>query len=439
MSAFRFNEKYLSQIPALQLLINLGYQYLPPEQALTERQGKLGNVLLEGILREQLKRLNRIVHKGREYLFSEENIQSAIQKLKNVRYDGLLRTNEAIYDLLTLGAALEQTIEGDSRSFNLRYLDWSDPERNVFHVTAEFPVERTRSTETARPDIVLFVNGIPLAVIECKSPKEEVDQAVSQSIRNQGDDYIPRLFTFAQLVMGVNKNAALFATAGTARKFWSAWKELRDKDQDVEKAVNNPLTVEQKRALFSGEFAPARAFFEKQEGGRLVTEQDRAIQSLCRPGRLLEIAFRFTLFENGIKKIARYQQYFVVKSTLERIRQFDSEGRRQGGIIWHTQGSGKSLTMVMLARNLALDPEIPDPRIVLVTDRDDLDTQIYKTFAGCGIVDNDRDPCRASSGEQPANSESRFRVRGVSAEKSRASTIWAAEGAAASCAARIIM
>ncbi len=104
--------------------------------------------------------------------------------------------------------------------------------------------------------------------------------------------------------------------------------------------------------MFNDDFAVARRFFEAQaaEAARLVTEQDKAIYSLCRPERLLELAYRFTVFDGGLKKIARYQQYFVVKSTLERIRQFDRDGRRKGGMIWHTQGSGKSLTMVMLAR-----------------------------------------------------------------------------------------
>jgi type I restriction enzyme R subunit len=230
---FRFNEKYLSQIPALQFLISLGFEYLPPSKALAARQGKTGNILLEGILRDQIKRINRINYKGREFLFSEENIQTAIQKLKNVKYDGLLRTNEAVYDLITLGTALEQNIEGDSKSFNLNYIDWRVSENNVFHVTAEYSVERSRSTETARPDIVLFVNGIPLAVIECKSPKVEIEQAVSQSIRNQGDDYIPKLFAFVQLVMGVNKNGAKYATVGSSIIFWSVWKELRDREEDV--------------------------------------------------------------------------------------------------------------------------------------------------------------------------------------------------------------
>jgi len=118
---------------------------------------------------------------------------------------------------------------------------------------------------------------------------------------------------------------------------------------------------------------------------RFVTEQDKALYSLCRPKRLLELAWKFTVFDGSIKKIARYQQYFVVKSTLERIKNFDSNGTRQGGVIWHTQGSGKSLTMVMLTRNLALDPEITNPRIVLVTDRDDLDKQLGNTFVACGL------------------------------------------------------
>ncbi|MEK7243212.1 MAG: type I restriction endonuclease, partial [Thermodesulfobacteriota bacterium] len=262
MNGFRFNEKYLSQIPALQLLINLGFEYLPPAKALAARLGKTGNILLEGILRDQLKRINRIHYKGREFLFSEENIQTAIQKLKNIKYDGLLKTNEAVYDLITLGTALEQTIEGDSKSFNLNYIDWRNRERNVFHVTAEYSVERSRSTETARPDIVLFVNGIPLAVIECKSPKVGIEQAVSQSIRNQSDDYIPKLFASVQLVMGVSKNAARYATVGSSAKFWGIWKELRDREEDVAGFVEKNLTDEQKAELFRGEFAVCRAFFD---------------------------------------------------------------------------------------------------------------------------------------------------------------------------------
>jgi type I restriction enzyme R subunit len=394
MSNFQFNEKHLSQIPALQLLISLGFEYITPAEALYERQERTSNVLLENILRSQLKEINRIRYKANEYLFSEENVQSAIQKLKNIKYDGLLKTNEAVYDLLTLGTALEQTIEGNSKSFNLNYIDWRNQQRNCFHVTIEYSVERSRSTETARPDIVLFVNGIPFCVIECKAPQVEVEQAVSQSIRNQNDDYIPKLFIYTQLVLAVNKNSAMYATTGSAAKFWGIWKEPQMEAGDrkfgkLQEFVNKPL--ENHTLARIADTLNTNPVSLKTD--RLVTEQDKAIYSLCRPDRLLELAWKFTIFDGGIKKIARYQQYFVIKSTLNRVKHFDSNSSRKGGIIWHTQGSGKSLTMVMLTRNLALDTEIMNPRIVLVTDRDDLDKQLGNTFAACGLEAN-----RATSG-----------------------------------------
>jgi type I restriction enzyme R subunit len=394
MCEFATNEKLTSQVPALQLLIGFGFEFLTPAEALRERQDRTSNVLLESILRNQLKEINRIRYKGSEYLFSEENVQSAIQKLKNIKYDGLLKTNEAIYDLITLGTAMEQTIEGDSKSFNLNYIDWRNPGRNKFHVTVEYSVERSRSTETARPDIVLFVNGIPFCVVECKAPQIEVEQAVSQSIRNQNDDYIPKLFIYSQMVLALNKNSAMYATTGTAAKFWGVWKEpqMDNGEREFEKltaVVNQPLAEDVVARISSTFDVKPEAF----TGNRLVTEQDKSLFSLCRPERLLELAWKFTVFDGGIKKVARYQQYFVIKSTLNRVKHFDSTNSRKGGVIWHTQGSGKSLTMVMLARNLALDPEILNPRIVLVTDRDDLDKQLGNTFAACGLEAN-----RATSG-----------------------------------------
>ena len=395
MATFHINEKHLSQIPALQLLVSLGYEYLSPARALAMRGGKTSNLLLEGVLHEQLAKLNRIHYRSKEYHFSEANIQEAVQKLKNVRYDGLQKTNEVIYDRITLGIALEQTVEGNSKSFNLNYIDWANVGNNLFHVVPEYVVERSRSSKTVRPDVVLFVNGIPLAVIECKSPTVEVEQAVSQTIRNQSADYIPKLFTYVQLVMGVNKNSAQYATAGTSAKFWSVWNEREDEEDSIAQAVNRPLSDEQRAKLFSGDFASARRSFESlaNEGNRMLTEQDKAIYSLCRPERLLELAYRFTLFERREKKIARYQQYFVVKAALARIKRRNEHGNRVGGIVWHTQGSGKSLTMVMLAKALTMSADITNPRVILVTDRDDLDKQLGNTFAACDLTKK-----RATSG-----------------------------------------
>lgn len=398
-----FKEDHISQIPALQLLQNIGYTYLTPDEALKLRGGRMNAVLLEGILVEQLRRINRIRFKGKAYPFSEGNILSAVQSLKDTVYDGLVRTNEKIYDLLCLGKSMQQSIEGDTKSFLLNYIDWNPAtwlKNNVFHVTEEFSVERTGSHEARRPDIVLFVNGIPLAVIECKRPdiKNPIEQAISQHLRNQREDQIPKLFLFAQLLLAVSKNEAKYATVGTAAKFWSLWKEKEVDEQKLVDLKNKPLSYEQKDKLFGKRFEYVRDHFDAMEATtKAVTEQDRAIHNLLRPERLLEIMFRYTLFDAGEKKVPRYQQYFCVQKILGRIRSVQKDGTRQGGIVWHTQGSGKSLTMVMLAAGIALEPEIDNYKIILVTDRVDLDEQIYKTFGHCGTL-----PVQAKTGKHLA-------------------------------------
>ncbi|MBU1222058.1 HsdR family type I site-specific deoxyribonuclease [Myxococcota bacterium] len=391
MAEFSTTEKLTSQIPALRLLISLGWEFITPAAALVERNSRVSEVILENILQNKLREINRIRYRKGEYLFSEENIQTAVQKLKNIKYDGLNKTSETVYDLLTLGCALEQNIEGDNKSFTFNYIDWQNIQKNAFHVTVEYSIERTKSRETARPDIVLFINGIPSGVIECKAPSEDVEQAVSQQIRNQGDDYIPRLFIYSQILLGINKNSGKYAATGTVSKFWSIWKEIDENSPEyriLEELINSPLSqgIDDKISLV---FDVKKDTFTNH---RSATYQDRLLYSICRPERFIEITRKFTVFDGGLRKIARYQQYFVVKSALERVKLY-SNNIRNGGIIWHTQGSGKSLTMVMLVRNLALDPQIRNPRIIAVTDRTDLDRQLGNTFASCGL-----DIRRASSG-----------------------------------------
>ncbi len=394
-------EDHISQVPALQVLQNLGYRYLTPDEALAYRGGRTSGVLLEGILAEQLRKINRIRFKGQTYAFSEGNIQSAIQDLKSQLFEGLIRTNEKVYDLLTLGKSLPQVIDGDMKSFPLNYIDWTDWKNNAFHVAEEFPVDRTASSDTRRPDLVLFVNGIPFAIIECKrhvdpsgkAEKDPLDQAISQHIRNQKEDEIPRLFIYAQLLMAISKNDAKYATAGTPAKFWAWWREDLD-EAALQQLVNRPLAAEQKDRMFAGRFRYVRTHFDALEGtDRQPSEQDRALFALCRPERLLELTLRYTVFDAGERKVARYQQYFTVRRILDRIRRFDRDSRRTGGVVWHTQGSGKSLTMVMLAEAIAME-QLDRYKIVLVTDRVDLDDQLYKTFQHCG-----GEPVQATTGK----------------------------------------
>ena len=394
---FNAAEKHQSQVPALQLLVALGFTPLSQDEALRLRGGRLRNVVLDDVLAEQLMRINRFTHRGREYGFDLEDAHEAMRRLKPTpdRLKGLRGTNQDIYDTLVLGTTITKSIDGDSKSYSFRYIDWERPENNVFHVTAEFSVERTASSQTKRCDIVAFVNGIPILVIENKRPTESLKKADSQLIGYQNEDNIPQLFHFAQLLIGMNRNEARYATVGTPRKFWQTWRDEEDTDEAIAPFANRVLTAAEKDAIFSGDFVDARAYFDAMaaEGDRAVTAQDRTVHALCRPERLLDLIRRFTVFDGGVRKVARHQQFFGIRRAVETVKQHDVSGARKGGVIWHTQGSGKSLTMVMLGRSLALERSIENPRILIVTDRDDLDKQIKDTFKSC-----DLEPVRATSG-----------------------------------------
>lgn len=394
---FNAAEKFQSQIPAIQLLVAMGFKPLSQEEALSLRGGRQRNVVLDDVLVESLMRINRFTHRGRDYGFDLEDAHDAMRRLKPTpdRLKGLRGTNQDIYDTLVLGTTITKSIDGDSKSYSFRFIDWENPENNVFHVTAEFAVERTGTTQTKRCDIVAFVNGIPVLVIENKRPTESLKKADSQLIGYQHEDNIPQLFHFAQLLISMKRSEARYATVGTKRQFWQTWRDEEDTDEAIAPLANRDLTTAEKDAIFSGDFSTARTYFEAMaaEGDRAVTAQDRTTLALCRPERLLDLIRRFTVFDGGVRKVARHQQFFGIRRAVETVKQFDVNGARKGGVIWHTQGSGKSLTMVMLGRSLALDKTIRNPRILIVTDRDDLDKQIKDTFKSC-----DLEPIRATSG-----------------------------------------
>ena len=356
-----------SQRPALALLEAMGYTYISPADC-DKQRGSRYHVLLRDILRGQLRRLNRYVYAGAENEFSAANIERAMEDLDEPLTDGLVRTSEKIYDALLLGKSYPETVgDGKMLSFNLRYIDWDNPQNNVFHVTEEFAVDSRDRQHNARPDIVLFINGIPFAVIECKAPHIPVEEAVGQMIRNQQAAYIPHLFKFAQLVEATNNNAVKYATVGTPKKFWSVWKEQDDEWLQTRLKALVP--------------------------DRMPTEQDRNIVSLFSSERVFELIRYFILFDANVKKVCRYQQFFAVREIMKTIAESDEHGNRQSGVIWHTQGSGKSLTMVMLAKYILMELKDCHPRVVIVTDRKELDTQIAATFAHTRLT-----PARATSG-----------------------------------------
>lgn len=356
-----------SQKPAIELLGSMGYTYVSPEDCEKQR-GSRYHVLLKDVLRGQLRRLNRYTYAGVENEFSAANIERAMEDLDEPLTDGLVRTSEKIYDALLLGKSYPETVgEGRMLSFNLKFIDWENPQNNVFHVTEEFAVDSQDKQHNARPDIVLFINGIPFAIIECKAPQVSVDQAIEQIIRNQQAEYIPQLFKYAQIVLATNKNAVKYATAGTPKKFWNVWKEQNSEWMQTQ--LNTLVT------------------------DRTPTEQDKNIISLFSQERIFELIRYFILFDANVKKVCRYQQYFAIKEIMKTIAENDQKGNRQSGVIWHTQGSGKSLTMVMLAKYILMELRDCHPRVVIVTDRKELDGQIAATFSHTRL-----NPARATSG-----------------------------------------
>ncbi len=266
--------------------------------------------------------------------YDEVLINKAVDKLKSDASLGggrdLYEANKDVYGLLRYGVKVRPGLGEQTETVWL--IDWENPEVNDFAVSEEVTVD---GQHTKRPDLVLYVNGIAFVTIELKRSKVAVSEGIRQSIGNQRPDFIRQFFTTVQLVMAGNDVEGLrYGTIETPERYWLNWREDSD--------IAEPL--------------------------------DRSIAQLCDKTRLLEIVHDFIVFDSGTRKTCRHNQYFGVKAAQARV------AKCEGGIIWHTQGSGKSLTMVWLAKwILAHDPQA---RVLLITDRTELDQQIEGVFGG---------------------------------------------------------
>ncbi len=350
----KFHEEVSAKIPALTLLTNLGYEFIPPAQVISMRES-MSSVVLVNILREVLEK-KTFEFQGKPHPLSEAATDKIIHQLANpAMNEGLKAANEKLYDALTYGVGVTEFIDGKKVNPTIQVIDWENPENNQYHFTEEFEVKNAHGTGKRIPDVVCFVNGLPWVVIEAKRPdsshtgKPTIDEGVSQTIRNQKVDEIPHLFAYAQLVLSVNGHEGKYATCGTPAKFWAKWKEESITESEFTKLKNLPLNESQLDAIFAHRPTKLKPdYLSLIAGGDLtVTDQDRLLISLLKPERLLEMTRLFTLFDQKAGKIvARYQQVFGIKALVERITTFDEKGARNGGVIWHTTGSGKSFTMV---------------------------------------------------------------------------------------------
>ena len=359
-----FNEANASQKRAVEMLRSMGYVYVPRAEADRKRRAA-ANVLFYDEL-EKFLSSRTYEYRGMVHPFSGRSVGKAMRDLDEPLSGGLMAASKSVYDMLLVGRSYEETApDGRHVSFDLPFIDWERPDRNIWQVTEEFQVERPDGS-FSRPDIVVLVNGIPLAVIECKRAAVKVEEGIDQNVRNARPDRIPQLFKFVQIAVAANPADFRYGTAGTPKEFYAKW---REEDADW-------LAGMLGRHVADGH----------------PNAQDRGIASLFEKSRFLSLVRRYVVYDNGVKKIARYQQFFAVENILRRLLHEDGAAT-DGGVIWHTQGSGKSLTMTMLVKRILSDPRFPNARFVLVCDRRGLVEQLRDNFVRVGLS-----PVRATTG-----------------------------------------
>ncbi len=344
---------------SINLLQNLGYKFIGREENLKLRGSKSSEVLFREILTKKLSEINGYEYKGKRYKFSQSSILKAVDELAGVSLnEGLMIANEKITNLLLLGTSLEENLEdGTRRSFSFKFIDFENLQNNDFYVTEEFEVSRINQGEAQkhrRPDLVLFINGIPIVVIELKKSSVSLENGIKQLEKEQGKEEIAHLFKHIQLTIAANGSEARYGTTGTPFKFYSVWKEQDGANESLKGAIKD----------------------------RKISALDTTLFALLSKDRLLRLIRHYILFDKRAKKVCRYQQFFAIEETLKRVSTLE-DGARVGGLIWHTQGSGKSLTMVMLTK--LLKQIYPNSKVVVVTDRIDLDEQIHETFKNTDI------------------------------------------------------
>jgi type I restriction enzyme, R subunit len=338
-------EKLGVETPAIEWLVKLGYTHLPGSKVEVEHR-HLAPVL-EHILRPRLLALNPWLTKA------PGGVGAALVELRKRVNDDLLPANKAFWEQVVHRSDIQvKDVDGKPRS--VRFFDASNSVNNDFHVVDQY-VGRNADEDVFRPDLLLFVNGLPLAIIECKASHHRLDEALAQL-----DGYratFPSQFVFNQVSVGLNRREGLYGAIFTPPAFYAHYRL-----QDIERA--------EVAGLLSAE----------------PSEQDQLLWALFEPSRFLELVTHFVLFETRdgktVKKLPRYQQWRAVRKTVQRL----TAPNPMGGVVWHTQGSGKSLTMALLARMLRAESTgLNNPTVLVLTDRRDLDKQIFDTFHAVGI------------------------------------------------------
>lgn len=380
--------KQLESMPDIHwsvLRLEMGQGQTPQQ---TQRED-FTQVIMRKDLEKALKKINPWM--------SEQQVFEAITDITTFEGDNLYKNNQQVLELLINGTKVQhQTSEG-LRYEPVYFVDFENAKNNSFVAVSQFKIRIIGTDKHIYPDIICFLNGIPVSVIECKSPrtKEPIPEAIDQLMRyGEQRDYIKEgskpLFYYNQFIVATCRNKAKFGTVTTSiEKHFYRWSDPF------------PDTVETLAEYCN----PQKTYFVDKEGNDDIdipldirtspNDQQRLVHGMLKPENLLSIIRTFSIWtttDNGelIKVVGRYQQLRAVKKTVERLLTGNNRDER-GGIIWHTQGSGKSLTMVFLIREMYLHPVLQSYKVVLLTDRTQLDDQIKETAKSVGYTINDPD------------------------------------------------
>ncbi len=359
------SERTQVELPLIAQLTGMGWQHLEGDidvPAFTER------------LRDAVRRIN--LDDSDEPWLDDARVSQAVGTLERLGAPRLMEANQAATELLLAGTVVDgDPVRHGGKDQTVRFIDFERPERNDFLVVNQFRVDAPGGQTFIVPDLVLFVNGIPLVVIECKSPAatDPMEEGITQLLRysNQrdwveGDEGVERLFHYNQALVSTFFYEARVATIGASYEHYLEWKDT------------SPVPMAEVAADL---------------GVEQLSSQQILVAGLLRPAHLLDVVRNFTLFDSAggrtVKKIARYQQFRAVHEAVRRLqtgqtRAQHGESDQRGGIIWHTQGSGKSLTMVFLVRKMRRLPDLRRFKVVIVTDRTDLEDQLSATAALTG-------------------------------------------------------
>jgi type I restriction enzyme, R subunit len=382
-----------ARISALRMLCNLGWHCIAASDV---ARASARDVLLKPRLIEVLQ-TRRFDYKGQSYLLSPSAIDQIVRELSTVALgEGLLPANERLYAKLTFGITVTEFMpDGRKHQPTISVIDWADTGANRFDVAEEPRIASAHGTHHRTPAIVGYVNGIPLVVVEAGQPHAQhggstadamMREGIGQHLRNQCADEIPHLYAYAQLLMSIGRTEGRYGTTGTPPRSWARWVEEAFDEAHIRSLTDATLSAASHAALFEGKPAALREAFESRWSQPMQpSEQDRLLVGLLTPQRLLALLRSFVLFDGRVGKIiARHQQFFAVRALLKRLSGHRPDGSREGGVIWHTAGSGKSFTMVFLAKALLLHDALRECRLVVITDRHDLERQLARNFVAGG-------------------------------------------------------